>query len=128
MVLILTAAGSLFLVLFLGGLVSAALEVRSERRAGVPVTRPAWDRARARRESGGRFATLRGYWKGLTASPAAPSGPPGPCEVCGCTIFLMDDRPTGCVWVCADDFNGKPDSEHAHNLASLSTWDDRHAS
>lgn len=31
-------------VLFLGGMASAWLEIRREKRAGVPVTRPGWER------------------------------------------------------------------------------------
>lgn len=38
--------------LFLAGMLSAAWEIRNERRAGLPVSRPAWDEA-------------RGYYKGL---------------------------------------------------------------
>lgn len=60
---------SVFVVLFLGGLASAALEVRSERRAGLTPTRPAWDARAARRASGGNRAAVRGYWRGLRGVP-----------------------------------------------------------
>lgn len=64
--LILCAAlvGIVFL-LFLGGLCSALLEAARERRAGLPVSRPVWEAREARNASGGRWATARGYWKGL---------------------------------------------------------------
>jgi hypothetical protein len=52
-------------LLFLGGLASAWLEIRREKRAGVPVTRPAWEARDARREAGGYRATVRGLVKGL---------------------------------------------------------------
>lgn len=50
-----------FVVLFLAGIISAAREIRSEKRAGLPVTRPAWDvEARAQRRSArqARLTTL----------------------------------------------------------------------
>lgn len=56
---------ALFLVLFLGGLASAALEVRRERQAGLTPSRPAWERRDALRASGGHRATVRGVVKGL---------------------------------------------------------------
>lgn len=46
----LAVIAALGVVLFLGGLCSAALEVRRERRAGLEPTRPAWDE-RAKREA-----------------------------------------------------------------------------
>lgn len=57
--------GGLFVCIVLAGVASAAVEVHRERRAGVPVTRPAWDAKSHRAATGGRWATLRGVVKGL---------------------------------------------------------------
>lgn len=41
---VLAVVAAIFLVLFLGGMASAWLEIRREKKAGVPVTRPGWQR------------------------------------------------------------------------------------
>jgi hypothetical protein len=56
---------ALFLVLFLGGLCSAAWEIRQEKRAGKVPTRPAWERREHLRAAGGRFAFARGLLRGV---------------------------------------------------------------
>lgn len=55
-----------FVVIFLGGLASAALEIRSERRAGKPVTRPGWESRDKRRAIGSRRERARVWWVGMT--------------------------------------------------------------
>jgi uncharacterized iron-regulated membrane protein len=55
----------LFGLLMLAGFVSAAYEIHRERKAGQPVTRPAWEARAARRAAGGRLAYLRGVVRGL---------------------------------------------------------------
>lgn len=52
-------------LLFLGGIVSAYLEGRREKRAGLPVSRPAWEARAARKAAGGYSGSVRGYVKGL---------------------------------------------------------------
>lgn len=65
LLMIVGALAFLFVLLILGGMLSAALEIRAEKRAGVPVTRPAWEARARRRASGGHRATVRGIVKGL---------------------------------------------------------------
>jgi hypothetical protein len=48
-----------FVLLFLGGLLSAALEIRREKRAGQVPTRPAWENRDKRRALGG----FREVWR-----------------------------------------------------------------
>lgn len=62
---VLGVIAALFAVLFLGGLASAALEIRAEKKAGYMPTRPAWDKRDARIAAGGYRASIRGYWKGI---------------------------------------------------------------
>lgn len=52
-------------VAFLGGLASAALEVKRERAAGLEPTRPAWDNRRKRRAVGGLRERARVAWTHL---------------------------------------------------------------
>lgn len=52
----------IFAVLFLGGLASAAWEIRQEKRAGKPVTRPAWDARDKRAALGGPLGVVRVWW------------------------------------------------------------------
>lgn len=116
---------SILVVLFLGGLASAALEIRREKRAGLPVTRPAWEQRAQRRASGGYLATIRGTWKGLRAQQAAQSAAaaaPAGCFVCGGPLMLTDG-----VETCVADLNGDPIAERSHNAFDGNTWDDRHA-
>lgn len=114
---------AVFLVLFLGGLCSAWFEIRAEKKAGVPVTRPAWDRARARREAGGRFAYLRGLFHGLRAP--VERAPKGGCDVCGSPMIASMDSPD---WVCVADLNGDPRAERLHDAWEGVSWEVRHAS
>jgi hypothetical protein len=51
-----------FVIIFLAGLGSAALEIRRERKAGLVPTRPAWDNRRKRRANGGLWETIRVLW------------------------------------------------------------------
>lgn len=123
MVTILCGIASLFLVLFLGGMASAALEIRREKRAGIPVTRPGWER-KPRHLRGPRSAYLRGLWLAYVVREKGPAAGQ-PCPVCGGRLF-SDDRPSGAVVVCMDDFTGKPDQEAEHDRVSGQTWAQRH--
>lgn len=54
---------SVFVVLFLGGLASAALEIRAEKKAGKVPTRPAWENRDKRRAVGGFGEQIRLSWQ-----------------------------------------------------------------
>lgn len=76
----LLVVGAVLSVAFLGGLTSAWLELRKERRETGTVTRPGWDRMRERREAGGYLATVRGTIAGLRSERAAAAA--WRCPVC----------------------------------------------
>ena len=93
--------GAVLSVAFLGGLASAWLELRKERRETGTVTRPGWDRMRERREAGGYLATLRGTVAGLRSERQAAAA--WRCSVCRadlvetasgieCVAFINLDR------------------------------------
>jgi hypothetical protein len=55
----------LFVLLMIGGFLSAAYEIHRERKAGLVPTRPAWERRDWARQTGGHRAYFRGLRKGL---------------------------------------------------------------
>lgn len=75
---------SLFVVIFLGGLCSAWFEVRAERKAGKPVTRPAWESRRKRRAIGSRRERVKATWAQM--STKAP--------MCWCGLGPLQDFPS----------------------------------
>lgn len=93
--------GSVLLVAFLGGLASAALEIRKEKRAGLVPTRPGWEARRKSKARGLRGAMqanvgrikhfgmgVRTCWCGYGPLQVFPSDadPDGPGEV-GCAAW-----------------------------------------
>lgn len=54
---------ALFLVLFLGGLCSAAWEIHREKKAGKVPTRPAWENRAKRKALGGFAEQIRLAWR-----------------------------------------------------------------
>lgn len=77
------------LALFLGGLLSAVLEVRAEKRAGKVPTRPAWDNRDKRRAIGG----FREQWKGAVESARSRLG--GGFVGCWCLQGPVAEFPAG---------------------------------
>lgn len=103
---------ALFAVLFLGGLFSAWWEIRGEKRAGKPVTRPAWDARDRRRAQGGYRAAARIWWESKTHK--IPT-----CGVCGLgplvTFDACDSFPAGLG--CAAWEAGHPQAILVHDAA-----------
>ncbi len=111
---------AVFAVLVLGGLCSAAWEIRREKRAGLVPTRPAWDgsrKGRYRRSVRDAVSTARGLWKGLREPVAADDI----CPECEGPLVTMDGQ-----IVCVADLNGDPIAESLHDAFSGVSWEVRH--
>lgn len=109
-VLVLGVFPALFLLLFLGGLTSAALEIRREKKAGLVPTRPAWESKKKRKALG-----IRGVWR---AAWARASHRMETCW-CGCGPLLefeaIGGQPAGIGCVAWE--NGDPRAIILHDGA-----------
>jgi len=105
----------LFVLLFLAGLASAALEIRRERRAGLIPTRPAWENRAKRRALGG----LRGQ---VAAAWASARHKRGGVKTCWCGLgpivwFTALDAYTPAGYGCAAVEAGHPLAINRHDAA-----------
>jgi hypothetical protein len=98
------------LVMFLGGLSSAWFEVRREVKAGQIPTRPAWDKRDYIAASGGRWAYVRGLYRGLRGWRAAAPSYATPCPACGRDGFTDDSG----YFRCPDYDLGDPEAIQDH--------------
>lgn len=112
-VLVLAVFPVVFLLLFLGGIASAALEIRKERKAGLEPTRPAWDNRNKRQALGG----FRAAWR--VSIQKARHGKMVTCW-CGCGPIvefpaLDDGTPAGLG--CSAWESGEPRAILLHDAA-----------
>lgn len=104
---------SIFVVLFLGGLTSAALEIRREKKAGLPVTRPGWE-ASAKRKARGWRGGVKASWDRVTKMGLKSCW-------CGCgpvaEFPAIDGQSSGSQWGCAAWEAGDPVAIDRHDRA-----------
>lgn len=102
----------IFSVLFLGGLASAAWEIRNEKRAGLVPTRPAWDNRDKRRALGGLRQQLAAAWNSARSRMV----------MCWCGIGPIQHFPALTRWEvegwgCAAVEAGHPEALLRHDAA-----------